>query len=280
MAFSKAESIVKCKGIGNHYLLSKALQTAAENVVIFGQYECGTGVNIGEDGLLLTCAHCLGSRPRKGTKKVVIFTTGLICIAVSIAVDAKRDTALLKIIGTIEKDGTVNMSKRYFPFSKIYSGSPLPHRASLTCIGQPGEDDLESEVDQKTNYSVVNISKGRYQGVLGGDLRDNSEIGQLIHDCWTYWGHSGAPLFTSSGEIAGIHSSWDDETGSRHGIHYTALAEFVAPYLQQPQCSEPDESKIALILGQKRTVKRRTSASEAAVGKSKRHRITPSTSER
>ena len=39
------------------------------------------------------------------------------------------------------------------------------------------------------------VSAGVCTGVLAGDLRDNSEIGKLVHSCWTYWGHSGAPLF-------------------------------------------------------------------------------------
>ena len=49
-----------------------------------------------------------------------------------------------------------------------------------------------------------------------------------MHSCWTYWGHSGGPLLDATGCIVGLHSSWDDETGTRHGIHLDALTEFVA----------------------------------------------------
>ena len=60
------------------------------------------------------------------------------------------------------------------------------------------------------------------------DVHDNSEIGALKHDCWTYWGHSGAPLITAeSGEVIGLHSSWDDQTGMRRGISWEALNGFL-----------------------------------------------------
>mmetsp|Transcript_22739 Transcript_22739/g.51447 ORF Transcript_22739/g.51447 Transcript_22739/m.51447 type:complete len:139 (-) Transcript_22739:209-625(-) len=38
-----------------------------------------------------------------------------------------------------------------------------------------------------------------------------------MHSCWTYWGHSGAPLFDERGHVCGLHSSWDDKNGARHG---------------------------------------------------------------
>ena len=41
--------------------------------------------------------------------------------------------------------------------------------------------------------------------------------GMLLHSCWTYWGHSGAPLFNERGEVVGLHCAWDDRTGMRHG---------------------------------------------------------------
>eukprot|EP01035_Chromulina_nebulosa_P018882 gene18882-24674_t len=99
--------------------------------------------------------------------------------------------------------------------------------SSLLCFGQPGRDDLESEVDCKTNYPIISVSKGKYIGCLEGDIFDNFEIGKLKHSCWTYWGHSGAPLFDSSGLIIGIHSSWDSDTCTRHGIHCEALISFI-----------------------------------------------------
>jgi hypothetical protein len=40
-------------------------------------------------------------------------------------------------------------------------------------------------------------------------------IGRIRHDCWTYWGHSGAPLFDRTGSIVALHNSWDDSNGCR-----------------------------------------------------------------
>jgi hypothetical protein len=114
----------------------------------------------------------------------------------------------------------------------------------------------------------MEVSYGSYLGVLKGDIANNRKIGKLMHDAWTYWGHSGAPLLTEGvriysysickshlaeynccvhltfstsqslylstdyititstittiigGHLLGLHSSWDDDTGIRHGIHY------------------------------------------------------------
>lgn len=63
----------------------------------------------------------------------------------------------------------------------------------------------------------------------GQDVQDNADIGSLEHDCWTYWGHSGAPLIAAeSGEVIGLHSSWDDETGMRKGIGWEAIDAFLS----------------------------------------------------
>ena len=41
--------------------------------------------------------------------------------------------------------------------------------------------------------------------------------GPIHHSCWTYWGHSGAPLFNAVGDVVGLHAAWDDGNGMRHG---------------------------------------------------------------
>jgi len=65
----------------------------------------------------------------------------------------------------------------------------------VVCIGQPGSDDLESRSPRKTGFRVIEVSRGRYRGITpGADLQDNTEIGALMQDAWTYWGHLGAPL--------------------------------------------------------------------------------------
>lgn len=126
-----------------------------------------------------------------------------------------------------EEASSVATSDRFsisLPFTVL--ADDLVHDERLFCLGQPGRDDLESEEARKTDYPLIHISKGRFQRCLSEDLCDNREIGQLQHSCWTYWGHSGAPLINSRGQVAGLHSSWDDETQTRHGVHVAALKTF------------------------------------------------------
>jgi hypothetical protein len=75
----------------------------------------------------------------------------------------------------------------------------------------------------------LHISTGRSRGLAPDqNPQDNSEIGALLHDCWTYWGHSGAPLIArSSGKLVGLHSSWDDATGMRRGVPLVAIKAFL-----------------------------------------------------
>jgi hypothetical protein len=81
----------------------------------------------------------------------------------------------------------------------------------------------------KTNFDILHVSTGLFRGhAAGQDLQDNSEIGALKHDCWTYWGHSGCPIVeTVAGTLVGLHSSWDEKTGMRRGIPLEAILEFL-----------------------------------------------------
>jgi len=105
----------------------------------------------------------------------------------------------------------------------------------MICIGQPGGGDLEAEGNKKTKYNLIEISEGRFKGMVKGqDPQDNGEIGSLMHDCWTYWGHSGAPLVSvEDGSLVGLHSSWDDTTAMRHGVPGIAISEFLGEHLDQ-----------------------------------------------
>jgi hypothetical protein len=94
---------------------------------------------------------------------------------------------------------------------------------------------LESERPRKTDYALVEISEGKLRGLIPeADPQDNSEIGTLKHDAWTYWGHSGAPLLCrETGGLLGLHSSWDDETAMRHGVPLVAIREFLMEHLPE-----------------------------------------------
>ena len=66
------------------------------------------------------------------------------------------------------------------------------------------------------------MSVGRIRGFLPNRLGSQS-LGRTKHDAWTYWGHSGSPLFNSEGEIVAMHNSWDSKTAMRHAVTWEAI---------------------------------------------------------
>ena len=196
-------------------------QNALNSTLIFAQYEAGTAVCVHEAGWLLTCSHCISETPTEwqaDRQKWLLYYTGLAVLVECRAYDPTRDLALLKVIAVEcaqPKDGMVPL------FSHV-SPALLPPKTSapIFCLGQPGADDLESETKRKTKYNLIEVSEGRFRGMVkAADPHDNSRIGTLKHDAWTYWGHSGAPLLcVEDGTLMGLHSSWDEETAMRYVI--------------------------------------------------------------
>ncbi|KAJ5761669.1 hypothetical protein N7533_003708 [Penicillium manginii] len=76
-------------------------------------------------------------------------------------------------------------------FSHISPAATQDPTASIVCIRQPGADDLEFSPPRKTADDLIEVSGGRLCGLPSVDSHDDSEIGVLKHDAWTYWGHSG-----------------------------------------------------------------------------------------
>lgn len=164
----------------------------------------------------------------EGNPHWLIFSGGQVVQAKCVPWDAQRDLALLQIVAAEDlRDG----SPPTFPSATIAlnpPASPKTKKTPIICIGHPGSEDLEAIVTSApvlTNYDVLHVSHGYYRGMARGqDAHDNSEIGALKHNCWTYCGHSGAPLIAAeSGELIGLHSSWDDQTGMRRGIVWEAV---------------------------------------------------------
>jgi S1-C subfamily serine protease len=220
---------------------STALANAARSTLVFAQHEAGTAVCIAASGLLLTCSHCVADSQEEyaeGNPHWLIFSSGQVVQAKCVAWDARRDLALLQIVAA---EDLGNSSSPSFPFAIIAPtppAAPKTKKTPLICIGHPGSEDLEAVASSSpvpSNYDVLHVSYGHYRGMARGqDVHDNSEIGALKHDCWTYWGHSGAPLITAeSGEVIGLHSSWDDQTGMRRGIGWEALDGFLREWCME-----------------------------------------------
>ena len=72
-----------------------AIEKAYRACVIFAQENGGSGVCLNEQGLILTCAHCL-RKPTLGQKHYVIFTNGLVCLTESVFVDEIADVAFIQ----------------------------------------------------------------------------------------------------------------------------------------------------------------------------------------
>ncbi|KAK8013906.1 AT hook motif family protein [Apiospora arundinis] len=210
-------------------------KAAVEAALVFGQEEAGTAVCIADEGLLLTCSHCCadeaGNRPGKSKLHWLIFSSGRVVGAKCIAWDAKRDLALLRITKAQRHSykGVSQSADYQFPSVKVAT-EHIAVGSRMMCIGHPGSEDLEAEeAGIETGYDVLHASAGRFRGhAEGQDVQDNSEIGALMHDCWTYWGHSGAPLLAwATGQLVGLHSSWDDQTAMRRGVALEATREFL-----------------------------------------------------
>lgn len=213
---------------------------------IFAQHEAGTAVCIDARGWLLTCAHCFGETVqewRAHRRKWLLCYTGLTVQVECRVWDARRDLALAKVVcvEVPEELGSSRSHPTRPDFAFVSLSTSQSTTAPIICIGQPGADDLESDAPRKTAYDLIEVSKGRLCGMIPHvDPQDNSEIGVLKHDAWTYWGHSGAPLLRRvDGSLLGLHSSWDDRTGMRHGVPLVAIRAFLSAHLP------PDELDLA-----------------------------------
>ncbi|KAL2881783.1 hypothetical protein SGCOL_002939 [Colletotrichum sp. CLE4] len=204
--------------------------------LVFAQEEAGTAVCISPNGILLTCSHCTAETIDDfddSKSHWLLFASGQVVEAKALAWDGRRDLALLKIISAQQSPPSSGPSSSPpsggFPFITLSSTPPVL-KARLICVGHPGSEDFEATMPgTKTDYDVLHLSTGTFRGCAEGqDPQDNSDIGALMHSCWTYWGHSGAPLVDrKTGTLIGVHSSWDDETGMRRGIAWEAISEFL-----------------------------------------------------
>ena len=191
-----------------------------------------------------------GAQPvRLGRQKLVMFASRRVflseCVAVEETADGSRDVAVLRLgvevlFGEAGHSGdAAELSAAVVATTQVETGS------SLVCIGNPSNIDLESlamrsiEFEPATWHASVGAcegyeaastwalresiasrgrppTRGELSQVAAAPAVDEAEGVSLRHTCWTYWGHSGAPLFDESGAVCALHSSWDDHSGMRH----------------------------------------------------------------
>ena len=200
--------------------------------------EFGTAVCINEKGYILTCSHAVPPfEDDKNKECLYIFPNGEIVKTLTLEKDNQLDLALLKITEVYQNEKFIKIEKipeKKFIYSKI---KPTLNKKNekigenVFCIGNPCfamyDDDGKLE---KHNYKPFWISFGKIKGYLKDGVYCKNDLGPLIHDCWTYWGHSGAPIFNCNGEIVGMHNSWNEKNADRHGNSLLGIDKFISKF--------------------------------------------------
>ena len=168
----------------------------------------GSGINVSPDGRILTAAHVAHHARRK---LIVEFPDGREYGAVCTAIDEDLDLAICSIT-----------TDDRLPFARV-GHTPPREGAPVVCIGQPG---AQTPTGKLTGYQPFNVSTGAIRGFVGDPL-GSQKLGRTKHDAWTYWGHSGSPLFDERGEVVALHNSWDPSTAMRHAVTQQAIAKFL-----------------------------------------------------
>ncbi|MBT9560463.1 MAG: trypsin-like peptidase domain-containing protein [Myxococcales bacterium] len=170
----------------------------------------GSGVVISERGRVLTAGHVA---PTLGARLTAELPDGRRFEAVAIAVDLHLDLALLQL--------TLPRGTRLVAASIADTAPALGDR--VVTIGQPGSTTPDGE---QTGYPSFHVSVGKLRKFAKNRLGGQA-LGGTGHDAWTYWGHSGAPLFNDRGHIVALHNSWDSTTTMRHAVTWEAITYFL-----------------------------------------------------
>jgi S1-C subfamily serine protease len=168
----------------------------------------GSGICISADGKILTAAHVPG---RLNAKLSAEFPDGQKFTVKCTAIDAEHDLAICTIT-----------TEARLPLATVAKNSPVAG-TPVVCIGQPG---TQTPSGKPTGYEPFHVSTGQIRGIVGDPL-GSQNLGRTKHDAWTYWGHSGSPLFDENGQIVALHNSWDSTTAMRHAVTHQAIVRFL-----------------------------------------------------
>ena len=192
----------------------------------------GSAVVVHPSGTILTCCHCVAhdddtasedgggdlaspsvpDADRLGRMLCLVLPCGRWCVAVCVAATEALDAAVLQAAWSSDPA----------PYPAVPWMHAAPHvREKVLCVGNPGRWDLESKSAPGTrpihfNPPIFHTSSGAI--VDEDDAYVAMGLGGAKHTCWTYWGHSGAPLFTAWQPadttqppvlaVAALHNSW------------------------------------------------------------------------
>jgi hypothetical protein len=205
--------------------------------------EFGSAVCINEKGFILTCAHA--AAPIDNSLTITnhfyyIFANGEQVIAETIGLDEDLDLALLRVI-EVKINGRFKKLEEFknkkFPYAKLKQNANLiknPDKdENVFCIGNPCFAEFENgcgNAYNKNEYKPFWLSKGKIKGYMKDEVYGKFDLGPMIHTCWTYWGHSGAPIFNYNSELVGMHNSWNDKNANRHGISLIGIYQFLSKF--------------------------------------------------
>mmetsp|Transcript_5729 Transcript_5729/g.7049 ORF Transcript_5729/g.7049 Transcript_5729/m.7049 type:complete len:362 (-) Transcript_5729:27-1112(-) len=204
----------------------------------------GSGVYLGR-GLILTCCHCVNhddddddsdnnddSENRIGRIVETINARGQTFGSICIDACSHVDLAILQI----PQEELENVSLTSLDLAKRGSDKD---GIDIFALGNPCDTDLETSDEgnhkrSKNGFYPFCVSQGKLEGKISAEEANIRGLGRLIHSSWTYWGHSGCPLVSVMKQdgkdtacIVGIHNSWDDCNGNRHGIPLDEIWSFL-----------------------------------------------------
>ncbi|GMH73173.1 hypothetical protein TL16_g06113 [Triparma laevis f. inornata] len=198
---------------------------------------------------------------RLGRKKIVMLANSRIfesgCINVEESLDGTKDVAMLELGDEIILSS--QMPSEEITYAELAIVPPTSGDQIFT-VGNPSNIDLEStrvsrsgtpnsiEFDPPIfhlslgtceNYTSKKVydlrigvasrgrapTRGETKGILESESTEEESGVIMEHTCWTYWGHSGAPLFNVDGEVVGLHSSWCSKSGIRMAVKLRVLRE-------------------------------------------------------
>ena len=169
----------------------------------------GSGVNLAASGLVLTNAHVADA---VGKTLTVRFPDGRSFTGTCTHLDAGLDLALVALAGAAE-----------LPVARVAAAAAATG-TDVAVIGQPG---TRAPDGSATGYQPWHVSTGVIRGFRSGPRDGEQRLGRTKHDAWTYWGHSGSPLFDRTGAIVALHNSWDSTTAMRHAVSWEAIVAFL-----------------------------------------------------
>jgi serine protease Do len=176
----------------------KALQERVKQVVekvtpstvgvLVGQ-GAGSGVIVSEDGLVLTAAHVIGSKP--GTAASIVLPDGKAVRGKTLGVNPKIDSGMVQITDKPPRGASWPGAKEgKWPAAEIGKSADLKEGQWVVSLGHPGGP----KRDRRPPVRV-----GRFERHVERDTA-------LRTDCTLVGGDSGGPLFDLTGKVVGIHS--------------------------------------------------------------------------